>query len=106
LYEGSPVIIIEAFACGIPVVASRLGAIGEMVEDGKTGRLFTPGSVEEIRECVTWALQHSEELHQMRLNARKTFEAKYTDQVNYPLMMQVYQRAIRGRCCDIIGLSS
>lgn len=101
LYEGSPVIITEAFACGIPVVASRLGAIGEMVEDGKTGRLFTPGSVEEIRECVTWAVQHPEELRQMGLNARKTFEAKYTHQVNYPLMMQVYQRAIRGQCCDV-----
>ena len=50
-YETFGMVIIEAFACGIPVFASRLGAMAELIEDGKTGRLFTPGSIEEIRQC-------------------------------------------------------
>ncbi len=43
-YETFGMVIIEAFACGIPVFASRLGAMAELIEDGETGRLFTPGS--------------------------------------------------------------
>ncbi len=101
-YETFGMVIIEAFACGIPVFASRLGAMAEIIEDGKTGRLFTPGSVDEIRGCVRWASEHPEELRRMGLNARKAFETKYTAEVNYPLMMRVYERATLGRCEDII----
>jgi glycosyltransferase involved in cell wall biosynthesis len=103
-FEGSPVIIIEAFACGTPVFASRLGAMAEMIADGKTGRLFAPGSVEEIRNCVNWASEHPEEIRQMGLNARKVFEAKYTAEVNYPLLMNIYENAAsRGASPRIIS---
>lgn len=44
-YENSPLVIQEAFGVGTPVVASRLGALTEKVEDGRTGRLFTAGDV-------------------------------------------------------------
>lgn len=97
-YETFAMVIIEAFACGIPVFASRLGAMAEIIEDGKTGRLFTPGSIDDIRGCVAWALEHPEELGRLALNARKVFETKYTAEVNYPLMMGVYERAIVDRC--------
>jgi len=43
-YEGFPMVIREAFACGKPVIASNLGAMAELVEDGKTGLLFEPGN--------------------------------------------------------------
>jgi glycosyltransferase involved in cell wall biosynthesis len=97
-YETFGMVIIEAFACGIPVFASRLGAMAELIEDGKTGRLFTPGSVEEIRQCMAWASQHPVELARMGLNARNVFETKYTAEVNYPLMMRLYSKAILAHC--------
>jgi glycosyltransferase involved in cell wall biosynthesis len=97
-YETFGMVIIEAFACGIPVFASRLGAMRELIEDGKTGRLFTPGSIEEIRQCMAWASQHPAELARMGLNARNVFETRYTAEVNYPLMMGVYSKAILARC--------
>jgi glycosyltransferase involved in cell wall biosynthesis len=97
-YETFGMVIIEAFACGIPVFASRLGAMAELIEDGKTGRLFTPGSIEEIRQCMAWASQHPLELARMGQDARKVFETKYTAEVNYPLMMRVYQKAILAHC--------
>lgn len=99
-YETFGMVIIEAFACGIPVFASRLGAMAEIIEDGETGRLFTPGFVDEIRGCVRWASEHPEELRRMGLNARKAFETKYTSEVNYPLMMRVYQKALLARLQD------
>src|SRR5215831_3715728 len=47
-YENFPRSIVEAFACGLPVIASRLGSLAEIVEDGRTGLLFTPGLAEEL----------------------------------------------------------
>jgi glycosyltransferase involved in cell wall biosynthesis len=93
-YETFGMVIVEAFACGVPVLASRLGAMAELIEDRTTGLFFSPGSVDEIRATVAWALHHPEELRQIGGNARKVFEAKYTAEVNYPLIMKAYERAL------------
>lgn len=52
-YENAPQIIAEALACGLPVVASRIGGIPELVRDGENGFLFTPGNKEEFLSAVT-----------------------------------------------------
>jgi glycosyltransferase involved in cell wall biosynthesis len=93
-YETFGMVIVEAFACGVPVLASRLGAMAELVEDRRTGLLFSPGSIDEIRATVAWALDHPEKLRQIAGNARRIFEAKYTAEVNYPLIMKAYERAL------------
>lgn len=92
-YETFGMVIVEAFAAGIPVFASRLGAMTELIEEGKTGRLFTPGAIEEIRECMGWATQNPLTLAYMGQEARRVFERKYTAMVNYPLMMDLYKGA-------------
>ena len=94
-YEMSPMVIVEAFACGVPVVASRLGGMAELISDRKTGLLFRPGVVEDIRAKVAWALEHPEELRQISDNARQVFETRYTAEVNYPLIIQAYELALR-----------
>jgi L-malate glycosyltransferase len=50
--EGKPNVIKEAMASGLPVVATRVGGIGELIADRVTGRLFAPGNVLELRECL------------------------------------------------------
>jgi glycosyltransferase involved in cell wall biosynthesis len=51
-YENSPVVIQEAFAAGVPVIASRIGALAEKIQHGANGFLFTPGDVEALRDVL------------------------------------------------------
>ncbi|PYV69618.1 MAG: glycosyl transferase family 1 [Acidobacteria bacterium] len=95
-YENFPVCIAEAFACGTPVIASRLGAMQEIVQDGRTGLHFTPGDADDLAEKVEWAWAHSEEMREMGRNARAEFEAKYTAELNYTMLFGIYQQAISG----------
>jgi GT2 family glycosyltransferase/glycosyltransferase involved in cell wall biosynthesis len=50
--ENSPLVIHEAFLAGVPVIASRIGGIPELVEDGKNGLLFNPGDVDDLRTVL------------------------------------------------------
>jgi len=93
-YEGFPLVIAEAFATGLPVVGSRLGAMAEIIEDGITGRLFSPGDADGLRQAVTWAFSCSGELGEMGLRARAEYERKYTAEANYSHLMTVYETAL------------
>jgi glycosyltransferase involved in cell wall biosynthesis len=93
-YENFPVTIAEAFACGVPVICSRMGAMQEIVEDGRTGLHFTAGDAQDLAAKVEWAWNHPEEMQEMGKQARREYENKYTAEKNYPLLMEIYQHAI------------
>jgi glycosyltransferase involved in cell wall biosynthesis len=93
-YETFGLTLIEAFACGVPVICSRMGAMQEIVEDGRTGLHFNPGDSQDLAEKVEWAWNHPEEMRQMGIAARQEYESKYTAQRNYPRLMEIYERAI------------
>jgi glycosyltransferase involved in cell wall biosynthesis len=99
-YEGFPMTIAESFACGLPVIASRLGAMAEIVGDRHTGLLFDPGDPDGLAAEVAWLWSHPKEAERMGREARAEFEAKYTAERNYQMLMEVYAAAIahaRGR---------
>lgn len=98
-YEGLPRTVIEAFATGLPVIASSLGSLAEVVADGRTGRLFRPGDAEDLAAKIDWALSNPGELAHMRQAARAEYEAKYTAQRNYELLMEIFRRAIAAQTC-------
>jgi glycosyltransferase involved in cell wall biosynthesis len=97
LYETMGLVIIEAFAAGTPVIASRLGAAVELVQDGQTGLHFHAGDATDLAEKVTWLFEHPDEQHHMRKAGRAEFEAKYTAERNYAQLMAIYERAIHSR---------
>lgn len=92
-YEGQPRVIIESFAKGTPVIASRLGAMAEMVEDDHTGFLVRCGDPEALAERADWASGHPKELRRMRQNARAKFEAEFTAERNYERLLGIYAAA-------------
>ena len=94
-YEGFPMTLAEAFACGLPVVASRLGAMAEIVEDRRTGLLFEPGDAEDLAAKVEWAWSHPRKMAEMGREARQEYERKYTAERNYEMSMEIYRQAIQ-----------
>jgi glycosyltransferase involved in cell wall biosynthesis len=93
-YENFPVTLVESFAMGTPVIASRRGAMPEIVEDGKTGLLFTAGDPEDLADKIRWATTHPKEMAAMGARARDVFVQKYTPERNLDLLVSIYQEAI------------
>lgn len=94
-FECFPMTILEAFACGVPVIASRVGAMEEIVTDGRTGLHFTAGDAADLAAKVEWAWTHPREMQAMGRAARAEYEARYTADRNYEMLMDIYRRAIR-----------
>lgn len=93
-YENFPLVIAEAFACGLPVLASRLGACAEIVENSVTGLHFSPGNVADLAEKVAWAWTHPRELADMGGRARSEYEAKYNAAAALRHLEAIYERAL------------
>lgn len=89
-YENFPRTIVEAFACGLPVIASRIGALADIVHDGETGLLFDPGNARDLGDKLAWALAHPEQMALMGRNARAQYEAEFSAEVNYRRLMEIY----------------
>jgi glycosyltransferase involved in cell wall biosynthesis len=96
-YENLPLVIIEAFACGVPVIASNLGAMKEVVEHGRTGLLFEPGNVADLARTMALAWDRPDYMQQLAQNARAEYEAKYTAAVSYRRLMAIYDEVIARR---------
>jgi glycosyltransferase involved in cell wall biosynthesis len=96
-YEGFPRTLVEAYACGLPVIASSLGALSELVSDRRTGLLFEPGSVDDLARKIRWAEEHPAETRQMGEQARREYELKYTPEINYTQLMSIYDSATNSR---------
>lgn len=93
-YENFPRTLVEAFACGLSVIASRLGAMAELIEEGKTGLLFEPGSAADLAKKMAWAEENPVAMRQMGKRARLEYEAKYSPSRNYEQLMAIYGEAI------------
>ena len=99
-YENFPMGIAEAFACGVPVLCSDLGGMREIVEDSRTGLRFAAGNSVDMATKVEWAWSHPEQMVAMGKNARREYQAKYTAEKNYPLLMDIYRRAMAPETID------
>ncbi|MGH9743958.1 MAG: glycosyltransferase family 4 protein [Candidatus Acidiferrum sp.] len=94
-YEGFPLVIAEAYACGVPVIASGHGGLAEIVRDGYTGLHFTPGDAGDLAAKIAWAWAHPREMEVMGLAARAEFEAKYTAAAALSHLESAYGFALR-----------
>ncbi len=95
-YETFGRVAAESFAAGTPVIAARIGAIEELVEHGCTGLHFWPGAAPDLARQVDRLCGDPAGRARMRDEARREYEANYTADRNYRMLVGIYERAIEG----------
>jgi glycosyltransferase involved in cell wall biosynthesis len=88
--ENAPMAILEAFAYGKPVVASRIGGIPEMIADGENGYLFQSGNREELLAVLTRLWNDRQGQQRMGYNARKLVESRYSQERRTASLLKIY----------------
>lgn len=92
--ENQGVVLQEAQATGLPVVASRAGGVPESVLDGKTGFLCEPGNVEEICCAIERFIQDGSLLKSFGKNGRENIEANFSHEGMHSRMAALYSELL------------
>lgn len=94
-YETFGHTVLESFACAKPVIASRIGAIPEIVDEGETGLLFEPGNVGDLCEKIAMLCRAPARTAEMGRRARNLVQEKYGPEEHYEKLMAIYQEVAR-----------
>ncbi|MBS2210214.1 glycosyltransferase family 4 protein [Carboxylicivirga mesophila] len=93
-YEGLPMTILEAFSNKLPVIATNIGAMKELIKDDSNGLHYNIGRSEEMAEKINWAFDNYEQFRKYGLNAYITFKESYSSEVNYSKQIEIYKQVI------------
>lgn len=96
-FENFPLTIAEAFSCGRPAIVSRIGALAEIVEDGKTGLHFNPGDPDDLAAKVRWAAANPDAMMAMGRNAQGYYARNLAPRANFAALNAIYSDAIANR---------
>jgi N-acetyl-alpha-D-glucosaminyl L-malate synthase BshA len=94
--ESFGLVALEAMACRVPTIATRVGGVPELIEDGVNGRLFSVGDVEGMAEGALELLRDSDRYHAMAEAARRTAQSRYCASKILPLYESFYRRVLDG----------
>ncbi|WP_290764616.1 glycosyltransferase family 4 protein [Aquabacterium sp.] len=95
-FENFPRTIVEAFSVGLPVIASRIGALAELIEDGVTGLLVEPHDPRDLANKMAWAEAHPDAMLAMGRQAHARYRACYAPDVNLAELLAIY-RGVQAR---------
>jgi glycosyltransferase involved in cell wall biosynthesis len=93
-FEGFPMVVREAFAFGTPAAVSDLGPLPSIVKHGESGAVFQTGNPAALLQEVRRAWSTPGLLATLGDGARAAFEANYTEEANYGMLMGVYEKAL------------
>ncbi|MGJ5813198.1 glycosyltransferase [Paludibaculum fermentans] len=97
LEEPFGLVVIEAYSAGLPVIASRVGTLPELLVGEQTGFLCQPGDPHQLAAAVLRMFADSTPRHRLREQARATYETSYQPEANHQLLMKIYQNAKQDR---------
>ena len=100
-FECMPMTILESFRAGTLVLASNIGSIPNIIKDGYNGILFNPNDASDIKEKVNWVLNNPQKCDEISINAMNDFNNKYSEEVNYKMLMKIYNGMIADKFSKI-----
>ena len=92
-YETFGLVVAEAYSCGVPVVAAKVGVATEMVNEGQTGMFFEPNNADDLIRKVRWAWEHPDQMRAMGSIGRRDYERRFNPAHAYRLLMAAYNSA-------------
>ena len=92
--EACPMVILEAMAAGVPVIATEVGGIPEIVEHGVTGYLIPPKDPQAIADAVEHVINNPEEVKKIVENARRTVKERFDFRENARQFVKIYQELL------------
>ncbi len=98
--------VIEAWACGVPVVATRVGGLVDVVEHGRTGLLVTPGRPDELADAITAMVRQPEQARGYAEAGRRLVGERYSLRQMVEATIGVYEEAVRVRRVLVVKLSA
>ena len=98
LEENLPMVILEAMAIGLPVAASHVGGIPDMIKHGQTGILFDPRDPESIRKALRSMLMNPTDCNHITVQAHENILLKHLPQTIARRHLQVYQDLLKENC--------
>jgi glycosyltransferase involved in cell wall biosynthesis len=81
---------LEAMACMVPAIATRVGGVPELIDDGENGLLYQVGDVEGMAAGAVALLTDGERFQAMRIEARKTAQARFCSSRIVPRYVEYY----------------
>ena len=90
-YETFGLVVAEAYSCGVPVLAAKVGVATEMVADGQTGMFFQPNDAGDLPAKVRSAWERPDEMRAMGVNGRRDYERRFNPTHAYRLLMNAYE---------------
>lgn len=94
VYESFGLAILESCQLGKPVLASNLGALPELVQEGKTGMLFKAGDAQDLAERIVLMLDDRKKLEEMGNKGRKLVLEKYNKEIHWQKLGNVYKKLL------------
>lgn len=95
--EGLCSVALEAMSAGVPVVAPRVGAIPEVVQDRETGLLYEPGNIQSLVGALRETLGNADLRRRLSTNGRRIVQLQFTPDAMVRGTEQVYERVVRRR---------
>jgi glycosyltransferase involved in cell wall biosynthesis len=93
-YEASPLSVMEAMACGTPVLAANHGSLTELIEPDRNGALFPAGDAYQLVAQLERLLGRPDKLCDMRFSTRQYYETHFAPAPNYDALMSIYSSVL------------
>jgi len=95
-YETFPMTVLEAYACSKPTIASRVGGLKDLVNNGETGLLFEPGNIEQLARNILYLLDNNGEAKEMGLKGKEFVKENFTIETAVTKLEKVYEEIVEG----------